>query len=293
MNYLITKIMLTALVFCFSNVFAQTKANLPFQVVYAENAFAGNKEEPLEQLAYLSQYEKVVLKDGFLILVHQSGKFFEYEGNVEINLVDLIQLVRKKRGAFWFGRPQVKWLFEEAYGTDFLHRPMLRYYGYSFEFDSINDNKINVMGGQPVKLSWSSGKKVKASGKYYLEFRNILDEKIASMETDTSVVEIDLEEVETESDLYLLTVYDKADRSLRSQELAIETDSPYGPISYSGTFFEKPKSAIYALELGFLFEDDLNGKLALYFYSIAAELSDRQVYQTILENFQKRAHELR
>lgn len=257
---------------------AQISHLFPFQVLHTENAFHDEFGTTIKQYSFLEADQKIYLNDGHIVFVDYHGEFYELEGSSVNDLKALSDSLEVEE----LTRLDFKPLFQtsEKHPSNFYTGTISTRRAKPITFNSTEEyERLVVPENVPVRLSWFVSNRVKASGKFTISFFNIFDEVIKVFETDTTFIEIDLERIENDSELYLLKVTDKSDYNIYSSQMAIEVDNG-------------PENAAEALQRGYKYERVREYKLARKFYQLATELSDRQVYQNILENFQKRTHEL-
>ncbi|MEL6558869.1 MAG: hypothetical protein AAFQ94_11845 [Bacteroidota bacterium] len=266
---------------------AQISHLFPFQVLHAENAFHDEFDTSIRQFSLLEANQQVYLIDGHIVFVDYYGKFYELEGSTITDLKTLSDSIEVNKVSDIQSRVDLKLLFSsinryvEGIGNLF-HCPE-----DMIEFDFISHtNKITVSAGTPLKLSWSVEGNVKSSGQFQISIINIFDEEIGSFEVDTSFIELDLRKIKNESSLYLLKVVDKMNSELSSIELAIEVHDESA--NYTNVFFEEPKNAAEALQIAFSHEKFGNIRIAREYYELSCELSDREIYKTLLEKFNNR-----
>lgn len=266
---------------------AQVSRLFPFQVLYAENAFIDEFGITVRQYSLLEKDQKIYLRGGHIIFVDYQGKFYEVEGDSITNLKNISDQLGDGENTTVSARPDLKPLFSSFnryfnYETGHIHEDL-----YPIRFDFISNEKhIKVAENKPVNLSWSVREDEELSGYFHIQIKNIFDEVIGSIETDTSFIELNLNEIKNESSLYLLRVSDKMNLGFSSIELAIEVNN--SSISYNNSFSDNPQSAVEALQIAYGYEKMGNKKYAGIYYKMSADLSERQIYKTLLEKFNER-----
>ena len=272
------------------------KANAsPFQIIYAENVLINDTIINGDSRSRLiNQTDKISLKNGHLMMVHYLGEFFEFEGDTNIFISDLIYNQYGIFDADISARPKIGRLFEEEpFYNNLVTGAIIRenHYGLEFLVSDPNIDKYQIQKDKSICLFWDTYlKDTQDSMSYEVELKNIFDERIGQIKTESKYGQLaKLDSYENPSNLIIAKVNSNVNEEtyLTTMDIALElTDKPS---YYYPTLCDVSASAIKNLEMAFYLENSTEFKRAEKHYRAAAELSSNDIYQEILKLYLKRS----
>ena len=255
----------------------------PFQVLYVEGGKRKGDTLALKSLAKLSIYEDVELDSlGYMILVHYSGRFLEFDGAMTISIFEQLRLIREQYNiglSDKIERAGIRRLFS----IDRLHRvsrgSVERSWGADIDFVLPVSITLEISENRPqLCLMWQPV--FPQPNPYIVRIVSIYDKTLDEFEVDGTSFNLDLSKYVVERKLFLKTrVFDKYDREFSSSEIGIKLGEQY-------SFFPVEcdiNSAVQALELGFYLEANGNDVVSKKYYQLATVLSDRLIFVDFLE----------
>jgi len=266
----------------------------PFQVVYADGVFKEDGQ-PVDTLSLLKWDNHITLTSGYLIIAHYLGEFFEYSGDTTV-LIN--QLISTEYGFFeplMQGRPRI----ENLYSKKAFHNIYDQQYsgavvrsthsGYFIDYVLLSpyENKYAITKGEKFCLWWQEIREVKEDLSFKLKLVNIFDEVLDTLQTKEHQIELDFENYDNVSNLYLIqnkgiSAENTASDWYSAKEIAIEVVEE--PTTYIPNGCRE-LSALKNLELGFYLENNGYPEKAAISYERSTQLSDKKIYQTMFELF--------
>jgi len=270
--------------------------NLPFQVVYAENVY-NDEGQKVNNLQLIPVNEVLTIRQGgFLSMIHYFGFPIEFEGDTTINIeeiqtqFDLLKLGKKKWKYSELRRPSIEYLFidDGKQGRKNKLSSTGACHDCNFDLDIVYPPKYKtseIMFDNDLCIVWQSTN----SNKYEVEVKNMFDEKIKTYSSTTNELKIDKEEINALADKEKALFFRIKDiNSKNVSDVTIVRKFPLNTFDFP--FSCAPQKATYSLIAGFYLEmfpvDHI--KEAETYFKLATELSDKQFFKTMLDNFNKR-----
>lgn len=246
----------------------------PFQVIHATNCLRTTDNSAITDEMLLST-NQLKIKNGHLILVHYSGKFLEFVNDTTINLETINSgLLRRITNSNNRYRPNIDFI-----NSDKVHG------GVSDGVSGIvplNDSPMAVDINEEFCLRWTLRGFNNDPNKFIVTIRNIFNETLQEIETDTKTIIIDLNEYY--ENLFIIEIKDK-DSTMSSGEIGLKK----GKGDFILPTYCEPETSIEALELAFHLERKYFGRHeALRYYELADELSEQPFYNDQLEKYKLR-----
>ncbi len=258
----------------------------PFQILY------GSKARKLGDSVEVSRYQFVgnsdlirLEKSGYIILVHYTGLFLEFENDtlIDVSLVhnQIANQLNLDTTKIWF-RPNLATLFTKsqirkaranAVGSFYCDPTDELYFTHSSGRTeiSVNDPKLCIR--------WESLEPTMQEHSYSILIRNIFDENIDTIRTKDKTASLDLSVYKNDEGLFILKVYrdDDLEFSTRDIGVVMKKENLYWPKSC------EIRSAVKALEMGYFLENERRHKEAGEYYLLAKEMSERPFFKEIYE----------
>tara|TARA_R110001606_G_scaffold360056_1_gene512675 strand:+ start:83839 stop:84588 length:750 start_codon:yes stop_codon:yes gene_type:complete len=243
----------------------------------------------VKQLQFLSTSDTVQLSDsGYLILVHHSGLFLEFDQDTTISvselalqITDQLNIVPRDIKA----RAAIQLLFSNKPGIRYWATGPVERNSYSPVWFSIPSSRsIDISPNKPeLCVSWRCSD-LKEHEAFIVQVKNIFDENIWELEVDGTSITLDLSQQFKDNRLLIVNVRDRNDSTFRSSGIGIKLGPEY---------FYTPRacelmSPVKALEMGYYLESSSYGIDATKYYKLAAELSDRPIFDEFLRLYKKR-----
>lgn len=271
--------------------------DLPFQIILAENV-SDSKGRKVENLDLISIDDQLIIgKSGILALMHYSGFPIEIERDTIIKMIDLQKefalLKHDKKRDKYFMRPNIEYLFinDSKQGR----KAKLGMTGACHDCNNLVEITYPpiISGGSVLTqgnlcLEWESYE----SNSYQVDLKNLFDKNLKtykSSENTLFISESEIKELFVGNKDLLISISNLTDEQ-SSMLLGIKR-FPSELIDFP--FKCKPDKATYALITGFYMETSLLGNLAKSeeYFRLATELSDKEFFKQMLDNFLKR-HQL-
>lgn len=271
--------------------------NLPFQVILADNV-TDSRGRKVENLDLISINDQLTIgKGGILAMMHYSGFPIEIERDTIIKMIDLqkefVLLKHDKKRDKYFMRPNIEYLFinDSKQGR----KAKLGMTGACHDCNTLVEITYPpiISGGSVLTqanlcLEWESYE----SNSYQVDLKNLFDKNLKTYKLSGNTLfisESEIKELFDGNEGLLISISNLTDEQ-NSMLLGIKR-FPSELIDFP--FKCKPDKATYALITGFYMETSLLGNLAKSeeYFRLATELSDKDFFKEMLENFLKR-HEL-
>jgi len=264
---MILRIIFILLVVSHHSAFGQkSNKKFPFQILLAKGAYNKNKE--VNTLDHFKRSDRVEVTSGKLIMVHYSGRFFEFEGDTSISIANLEMAINTIPKNYF--RPDINILYSRKFSSSLIIEG-----NYPIKLVSPHRNMLEVLN-QNLCISWIS----ENDSQYTVEIKNAFSELIKTYNSDSKSLSIDLREIGER--LIIVRVRDKNSPNIMSREYGVRiVDGPIG-ISNNTCIIESPYQA---LMIGFYLEQNLKFDEAHNFYLQATELSQDTLIRNFLENF--------
>ncbi|MFY0607222.1 MAG: hypothetical protein JXR10_10925 [Cyclobacteriaceae bacterium] len=219
------------------------------------------------------------LSDGHIILIHYSGKFFEFEGDTTFNISDINLLAQNliKDPKFRF-RPEPNFLFAVNYiAASGSNNPPIILLSDVTRGVQKQDGKLC--------LEWVDNDSYREIEKHVVSLKDINEQDLDRLITHKKRVTLDFTNYSAEHKLHLVNVYDSARLHIKSNEVGVK----YGISPFYVPNGCNLETAIDALEYAFHLERmSFLGDHILPFYKLATELSDQIINAELLEEFNQR-----
>ena len=270
--------------------------NLPFQVIHSESV-ENSKGQEIKELDIIAIDEVLTIRqNGFLSMMHYFGFPLEISGDTVIKVkdihtqFDLLNKRKKKAKYSYLTRPNIEYLFltdgklgrknklsntgachDCNFGLEIIYPPQYK------------TSEVFVKGD--LCLTWQPT----SSKNYEIALTNVFDEKVKTYTSTTNDLKIEENEIKLLMDkekVLLFQIKDLETNMTSLQSILREFPSDLVEFPYSCT----PEKATYALIAGFYLEMSRldNNKEAGKYFKLATELSNREFYKTMLDNFIKR-----
>ncbi|MEM9327316.1 MAG: hypothetical protein AAGA85_16740 [Bacteroidota bacterium] len=263
---------------------AQRQRDYPFQVIHSKGVVSKSLSLPLSDLNYVHVDDSLGLQQGHLIIAHQSGVFFEFEGDTTVLISELLQHPRIARSDCDLNQRfamlhETRWKKTKGVtsGAVLISRPR----------SPINlklpSRSIDVPSPKTC-FQWSTEGNLK--GPFTVELRDIFNNILDWHRTDNLWLDVDLSSYENESGLFILRVFHANNPEVISDTYGLQL-SLNGCRNYLRSCrFSKP---VDALEAAFLYETSYNDlKEAHRLYVKAKHTSAQPIYDKLLSNFRER-----
>ena len=249
----------------------------PFQVLSVEGGRRKGDALPLEPLEKLSIYDSIKLdSSGYMILVHYTGRFLAFEGEISISISDQSKLISEQQNIGWkyeISRAGVRRLFSTEKFPRMSRGAVDRSWGEKINIISPAIRAADISENKPqVCLLWEPVSP--QPNPYMLNIKNIYDQVVDEFEVDGTSFNLDLSKYQIKPPLYLITVYDKYDHEYSSPEIGFKLGEQY---QYT-PFKCEMNSASEALEMGFYLESNGYYAESTQYFQLATLLSERPVF---------------
>jgi hypothetical protein len=268
--------------------------NLPFQVIFAENA--ENKQgKQINSLNLIPADQILTIRQGgFLSMAHYFGLPIEFQGDTTINIKDLQKafdlLQRSKPDPFHYSRLDISYLFiadgELAQKKRLAMTGACQHCDFDLELLYPPKYRSDIFLTGDLCLRWHSN----GSNTFVIKLTNVFDDELETYTSTTNELEIDSAEITAMFDkeqILLLRIIDENTHKISRDVLVRKFPSNTVPYPYQCA---SQRAATYALMTAFDLETGPRDfpKWAAQYYRLAAELSDKPFFKTMLDNFNKR-----
>lgn len=264
----------------------------PFQVLHAEQAYNSDTEQPLVRQQYLPVDGQFKIKaDGYLLLIHLSGKMLEFNQDTTIDVAILASNIATSlsiESAKVTHRIDTEILFRDTLTYNFDAEEVIRENEYLIDIYTPAE-QLNEISFRDKKycFRWSP-KYDQNPDSYRLIISDIFDDQVDSLVTDQTEYQIDLSDYQTEGGYIFLRVCDHNDEEVQSREVVLEP----GKELYYHPCRCKPTSAVEALEIAYYLESRYQVLQAQHYYREAARLSEKAIFDKFLDHYLKRTERL-
>lgn len=280
--------------------YADTEKSLkfPFQVLHSKNV-------DINRYDLVAKNDTIQLNNnGYLILVHFSGKMLEFQGNTQINISEENRKINEylNIGSEETNhRFRLSNIFSESdeyrymYLNDDLIIQCLPYYEITFSqpyFHSRSGNYGLSRKNHEVCFKWkmnSLKEQDLSKKKFKITFKDIYDRKLKDSIVIGNQIQMDFSEYFKKEDKKSLLIYQVAEFGNP------ETTSGNEGVIFGAEPFYIPRSscevntALEAFELGnYLERNKAPIKESQYYYQLATQLSKNPIYQELYSYFKKR-----
>jgi hypothetical protein len=238
------------------------------------------KDQLLSRYDYVNQNDFIkVDQNQHLILVHYSGKFLEFEKDTVLNVSEVDSTLEKSLSLSEKAkklRPELHDLYSVS---PFSSRVSVTHYYNPLEF--IGGNHFGIMEFRPerVCLAWRD-LSATSIGPYKIVVKNIFDKEVASFTTFETSIRFDLSQFDTimETRLAIFELSSQENPEVSTDPVGVylrEKIKYYPAVCDVNTAVEALEFASYLKWYGW--------DIAEKYFSLAAELSDKKVYQELKE----------
>jgi hypothetical protein len=261
----------------------------PFQVIYADRARKVGDSAQVMRLKFLSTFDLIRIEDdGYLLLAHFSGMFFEFQGDTILDISKLSEQAsqRLNNNLNAVEHPvNVQLLYQNKGKPNYYPGAVSGgCASYPIALISPATNSVEISATFPeLCLSWESTSDKKPES-FEIQIKNIFDELVDTIISETTTLNLNLSQYNSESGLYLLTIYDSQDHEIRSTELGIKV----GRVYYYTPQTCDINTSLKALEMALYVESHHYYYDASDYYKLAAELSERPIFTEFLNNYKMR-----
>jgi hypothetical protein len=293
MKYILTSLFL-GLFFAICAQKPYDEKNLPFQVIIAENV-ENNQGKQINSLDLIPIDDIVTIRQGgFLAMINYFGLPIEIESDTTIIIKELQKafdlLDGSKTGKVNHSRrPDISYLFIADGDLARKHRLAMTGGCSDCDFDleliypPKNGNDIFFSGD--LCLRWHST----GSNNYVIKLTNVFDEQIETYASATNELKIDSAEITAMINREeALMLYIKDATTNKTSMNGVIKKFPSNTVTFP--YECASQQATYALITAFFLEIGPRDfpKSAGAYYRLAAELSDKKFFKTMLENFNER-----
>ena len=261
----------------------------PFQVVYAENVTRISSGEPVQQFEFIGRDEVLQLVSGYMILAHYSRKLYEFEGN---ELVDIYTIAEDMEKSYE--------LTEDRYSLNKLFRikeknefdEMRRYMPRAAVSDQYEQpitliipsiyNSYFFSPATELCLSWKVRAGENHDNVFRIEVVNMYDQIIYNEEVTGFNHLLDLDPFMGEEMILIKISSASLDYKTEMIPIRFQEHPDYKP-NYCF-----PMSAVNALEMALFVEEYVIFGNEEYFYNLATQISDRQIFKDFYQNYLER-----
>jgi hypothetical protein len=251
--------------------------NEPFQVLTADSAMIGSKQ--LRRYDLLNLSDVITLRSGFVILVHYSGKFLEFQGDTTISVMSLnesIELTFKLENIGM--RPDFSFLFFKDYEPTAVIDGMGR---YPIHFTNPGP-QITVVDANNFCLSWTAVEMENVE--YILTIQNIFAEQIAEFSSKDTVIQFNPASYNESTLVAQVSVSGHPTYQSNPQGIKYgETINFVSPNQCSIKNSVEALETAYHMERYYYLAYD-----ARRYYQLAVDLSDQPAYSEFLANYVSR-----
>ncbi len=258
-----------------------------FQVVHAELCHKNGLEIHLKSLEMLSLGDVIQVEDdGYLILLHASGEMFEYVGRNEISIGHLarrISTTNKVPIEDFSWVLNAEYLFNESAPNRALTPRGTVARSRDFSLEVLLPEIFELSPVNPsVCVRWIDGSE--RSTPYIIRIKNIYDEVLDEFEIVNQEIFVDFSNYYYDPQIYIISIRDNKDEQFGLEiGVKVRSMSRYIP---SGCDLKYPCEA---LEMAFFIEGIGLGEFAEPYYKLAADLSNRGIYQELLRKYHLRS----
>lgn len=275
----------------------QSETFFPYQIIYAEQV-KNTRGQEIKSLDLISMQDTLIISNGgFLSMIDQTGFPIEIKKDTSLVIVELYRLFypldkkRKNTKVNYTLRPYIEYLFisEGPQGRKFLlsqHGVIADGGGPDLEvFYPPLNKSIVIIFKDDLCIKWRPG----GSDDYEVSIRNSFDEPLKTYYFTTNEMTLKADELKSlkrKESLLLITIKDRKTNNSSFQ---------YGIKEFENTKIEYPYSctiqkATHALMVAFQLETSRYDykKEAEQYFKLAAQLSDKEFFKTMLSNFYNR-----
>jgi hypothetical protein len=267
---------------------------LPFQILFADNV-ENKKGQPVKSFDLISINDILIVgQGGYLSMVHYFGYPIEIDRDTTINIkeiqkeFELLKYGKRHEKYSNLKRPYIKYLSitdnETGRKSKFkITQPC--HYCYDFEIIYPPKYRTNeIPFDSDLCLKWEPTD----SKSYQIELKNMFDDSLMTYTSTTNEIKLDnkaFKDLIDRERVLLLRIKDGSKNRASDISIIRKINSKY-KYPYSC----EPRTATDALLAGFYIEvaQGNHDSEAENYYKLAVELSDRQFFKTMLENFIKR-----
>lgn len=270
--------------------------NIPvFQVLYAEKASLNNGT-PLKSLDKLLDETILVADSGYLVLIHETGIPVEFSGDTAVSLIELHSVLDppKKKDVSTYQESygiSVLFLSNPAELMKFRLNPMKACHDcgptYPIIYPPLINNRIYFKDS--VKILWAhkfGSENVKAT------IKNVFDEDLKTYVTKDKLILIAGRELKSQGIdcVVSFTSFAESGKRIKNEITQGYLISPFYSDKIDFPYSAEIKTAAAALMAGYFYEIAKWGVSAeaQVHYELATQLSDKQFYKDILNNYLKR-----
>lgn len=261
----------------------------PFQVVYADNVSNIYTGLPLKRLSKLSINDTIKIENsGHIIMAHFTGLFLEFEKDTTLVIAQLANKIKQRMG-FNPELTKQRFIIDQLFQNENLKkrvsaigavsRPWPSYLKFVLPYSDHNSSIVN----QQVCLIWENTDPEYKSASYDLAVKSMFNDVLDKISTKGKYLNMDLSKYANKESLYIIRLSAPNDEQQNDTVILSNNENPV----YSPTYCEA-KTALEALELACHLEMGYGYKTSIKYYELAAQLSDKPIFNEILNHARQR-----
>jgi hypothetical protein len=259
----------------------------PFQVVFADQTHKVGDSTQLAKLDYLSSYDIIRIENsGYIILAHFTGLFLEFEGDTIIDMSELSEMTSQQLNIdpnTIKHRTNIQLLFQDERKNNYYQGAVSRCVSHPMAIVSPISTTTEISATTPeICISWEYSMAQRPE-EFEVKIKNIFDEPLDTVRTSETRLSLNLSNYEHER-LVIVGVSDKNESEIQTQEIGIKIGKQHYFTPQSCDL----KSALKVLEMAYYLESHRYYFDATHYYKLASELSDRTIFDELLEHYENR-----
>jgi hypothetical protein len=260
----------------------------PFQVVHAERTRKVGDSIEVRRLQHLFSNDLVKLENsGYLLLAHFTGRFFELEGDTIIDISELAEQTSQELNINPNAvkhRTDIQLLYRDERKFNYYPGAVSRCVSYPMALISPATNTAEIFATKPeICISWEYSMNTKPES-FEIQIKNIFDESLDTLSTENSELTLNLSQYEYEVGLYILKIYDSQNLEIQAPEIGIKVGKEHYFVPKTCNL----NTAVKALEMAYYLETNRYYFDATKYYELATELSERPIFDELLEHYKRR-----
>ncbi len=257
----------------------ETEISFPFESLYAESSYKSNGVL-VDGWEIFDWEDTIKLDSGYILLAHYSGKLLEIDGDTTVSIKYLNGLIQLDRPV---QKISLKYLLETSGKAPWREGHYIQHPGFiEFIFPLEQIAEMNIK--EPICLIWTSDNPKFQEIEYDIKIKNMFDEILLEDRVYGNIFQLELKRLgrHLEESLFIIELEETSNPD-HNGTIGIEltkTKDPLNPCLMN--------SPIDQVQLAIELERKQWISEAYEFYKLAADISDKPIYDDLLKNFIKR-----